>query len=241
VFVITADQVGSRTADDAAEGALDQIGRDFAHTLALPPDRTAGDEIQAATRDAAAAYRIVLALTRDGRWSVGLGVGTVREPLARSTRASTGNAFFAARAAIEAAKRAPLRFALRAEAGDASDPAEATPDGADPDGGPDEHPETDRLEAARAGDLRADTLRADDVEALMGLVLALRDRRRPKGWQVHDLLETGSTQSEIARTLGISQGAVSMRASTAASREEFAASAAIVRLLGTLHERVTRG
>ena len=46
----------------------------------LPADRTAGDEIQAATEDARTALAIVLHLTRDGNWSVGLGIGDVRTP-----------------------------------------------------------------------------------------------------------------------------------------------------------------
>ncbi|RWZ46453.1 DNA-binding protein [Labedella phragmitis] len=213
MFVITADQVDSRSTDDAAAGALRDIGAEFGDRLRLPPDRTAGDEIQALTGSADTAYRLVLRLTRDGRWSVGLGVGTIREPLGDSTRASTGNAFFAARTAIDAAKRTPARFALRAE------------------------PPTDE-----SRDRSTNTaLGADGIEALIALVLALREKRTDKGWEVHDLLDAGSTQSEAARTLGITQGAVSMRARTGSSREEFAASEAIVRLLENLHTTTTDG
>lgn len=212
MYVITADQVDSRGTEDAAAGALSTIGKTFASQLLLPPDRTAGDEIQAITDSPETAYRLALGLTRDGRWSVGLGVGTVREPLGDSTRASTGNAFFAARTAIDAAKRTPTRFALRVEGDDA-----------------DRRTEWDR------------GVRAVDVEALIVLVLALREKRTEKGWEVHDLLAAGSTQTEAARSLGITQGAVSMRARTGSSREEFAASEAIVRLLGTLHAATTDG
>jgi hypothetical protein len=213
MYVITADQVDSRLSDDAVGSALDDITATAGPRLLLPPDRTAGDEIQAITASAEAAYRLALRLTRDGRWSVGLGVGSVREPLGDSTRASTGNAFFAARAAIDAAKRAPLRFALRTE------PTARTAED-QPEDGP---------------------IRAEDVEALVVLVLALRDKRTDKGWEVHDLLATGATQAEAARSLGITQGAVSMRARTGSSREEFAASAAVVRLLGNLHATTTEG
>ncbi len=211
MYVITADQVDSRLTTDAAAGALETITREHGDNLVLPPDRTAGDEIQALTDDPATAYRLTLLLTRDGRWSVGLGIGAVRRPLGDSTRASTGEAFFAARAAIDAAKRNPTRFALRTEGGEG---AEGTSENA---------------------------LRPEDVEALVALVLALREKRTDKGWEVHDLLEAGSTQAEAAGALGITQGAVSMRARTGSSREEFAASEAIVRLLATLHEDTTNG
>lgn len=210
MFVITADQVDSRSNDDAVAEALARIEETAPGELLLPAERTAGDEIQALTDRADTAYRLVLELTRDGRWSVGLGVGPVRLPLGDSTRSSTGEAFFAARTAIDAAKRTPSRFALRQE------PA----------------PEQ---EAAVSG------IRATDVEALIAVVLALREKRTDKGWEVHDLLATGATQSRAASALGITQGAVSMRARTGSSREEIAASEALVRLLGMLDDTTAEG
>jgi hypothetical protein len=208
VFVITADQVDSRSHEDAVAAALAHIETVAPGELLLPAERTAGDEIQALTDRPGTAYRLALELTRDGRWSVGMGVGAVRLPLGESTRASTGNAFFAARAAIDAAKRAPSRFALRAQ-------PDATP--------------SPRV------------IRAADVEALVAVVLAVREKRTDKGWEVHDLLATGSTQSRAARALGITQGAVSMRARTGSSREELEASEALVRLLGMLDDTTTEG
>ncbi|RUR01041.1 DNA-binding protein [Labedella endophytica] len=201
MFVITADQVDSRSHDDAVSTALARIEAIAPEGLLLPAERTAGDEIQALTDDADTAYRLVLELSRDGRWSIGVGIGPVRLPLGDSTRASTGEAFFAARAAIDAAKRTPSRFALRVEPEPAPDPL---------------------------------AVRAEDVEALMTVVLALREKRTDKGWEVHDLLAAGATQSRAASALGITQGAVSMRARTGSSREELAASEAIVRLLAML-------
>lgn len=206
MFVITADQVESRSHDDAVAEALARVETVAPDGLLLPAERTAGDEIQALTDHAETALRLVLELTRDGRWSVGLGVGAVRLPLGDSTRASTGEAFFAARSAIDAAKRTPTRFALRAE-------PERTP----PSPG----------------------LRAVDVEALVSVVLALREKRTEKGWEVHDLLAAGSTQSRAASALGITQGAVSMRARTGSSREELAASEALARLLAMLDDTTT--
>jgi hypothetical protein len=218
MFVLTADQVDSRSHADAVAEALSRIADVASGELLLPAERTAGDEIQALTDRADTALRLLLELTRDGRWSVGIGVGPVRFPLGDSTRASTGDAFFAAREAIEAAKRTPSRFALRAQPDPAPGPVgDGTPDTA-----------TDRLRPA-------------DVEALMGLVLALREKRTPKGWEVHDLLASGATQSRAAASLGITQGAVSMRARTGSSREEIAASEALVRLLAMLDATTTEG
>jgi hypothetical protein len=47
---------------------------------------------------------LVLLLVRDRGWSVGVGVGPVDDPLPESTRAGSGPAFVAARAAVTAAK-----------------------------------------------------------------------------------------------------------------------------------------
>jgi hypothetical protein len=115
VIVITADQVDSRSTPDLAGEALDALDRDFGEQFALPADRTAGDEIQMLVTSGDAAIRIVLALTRTRRWSVGLGVGSVREPLGETIRESTGDAFIAARSAVERAKRRATRFAVGAE------------------------------------------------------------------------------------------------------------------------------
>lgn len=208
MFVLTADQVDSRSHADAVSDALARIESVAPGELLLPAERTAGDEIQALTDRADTAYRLVLELSRDGRWSIGLGIGPVRLPLGESTRASTGDAFFAARAAIDAAKRTPSRFALRAQ----PEP-ESTPQ----------------------------NVRPADIEALVAVVLALREKRTDKGWEVHDLLASGATQSRAAATLGITQGAVSMRARTGSSREELAASEALVRLLGMLDDTTTKG
>jgi len=115
MIVITADQVDSRSTPDIAFDALESINQAFAARLVLAADRTAGDEIQMLVDDGRAAVDIVLALTRTGRWSVGLGFGLVREPLGANIRESTGDAFVAARAAVERAKKKQTRFAVSAE------------------------------------------------------------------------------------------------------------------------------
>lgn len=114
MFVITADQVGSRRDTDRTGALVAELTERFAPHLLLPVDQTAGDEVQLVTDEAETALAIVLDTTRSGRWSVGLGVGDIRRPLPDAARKATGSAFIAARKAVGAAKRADGKFALRA-------------------------------------------------------------------------------------------------------------------------------
>lgn len=111
VIVVTADQIDSRSSRDLAGEAVDELNAAHADRLLLPADRTAGDEIQALVADGATAIAIALGLTRTGHWSVGIGIGSVREPLGDTVRESTGDAFIAARAAVDRAKKKSTRFA----------------------------------------------------------------------------------------------------------------------------------
>lgn len=125
MFVLTVDQVDSRGRGDRVARLLPQLADRWRGALTLGPDRTAGDEFQLATRDAETALGLVLDLTRGSDWSVGVGVGDVDEPLPPTTREAAGEAFVAARDAVDRAKHAPHRFALTAV------PAEAPLDGSD--------------------------------------------------------------------------------------------------------------
>lgn len=115
MFVITADQIASRTRTDIAAPTLERLQRRHGAQLLLPPDRTAGDEIQVLGADAATVLAIVLELARDDEWSVGLGVGAVGLPLPTATRAASGPAFYAARDAVNRAKKRSTRFALSSQ------------------------------------------------------------------------------------------------------------------------------
>lgn len=116
MFVITVDQVDSRSTPDAVASVLESLALTLGERLILPPERTAGDEFQLLLDDAGATLAAVLDLTRARRWSVGCGVGNVREPLPPSIRESTGEAFVSARDAVDRAKRRPSRFALASTA-----------------------------------------------------------------------------------------------------------------------------
>jgi hypothetical protein len=126
MFVITADQIDSRNDRDRASELIADLASRFGDAFALPPDQTSGDEIQVLLKDAAAAVEIVLEINRTGFWTVGLGVGQVRRPLAASTRQSAGDAFIAARDAVTRAKKSDARFALSSPA--ASEEATALSD-----------------------------------------------------------------------------------------------------------------
>lgn len=198
MYVITADQIGSRVDIDRSETMQRELQAAFGERLVLPVDQTAGDEVQAITADPVTALDLVLALHRAGRWSIGVGVGDVREPLPDAARKAAGPAFIAARDAVDAAKRADARFALR------------------------------------AADDRRGLLDPAHVEALVRLLLLLRDRRTPQGWEAVDLVRDGRTQKDAARLLGISDAAVSQRLRAAQWNADGDAAPALARLLGDL-------
>lgn len=191
MFIITADQVDSSHLDDIAGPTVVALNERYRERLSLPVDRNAGDEIQALVAEAETALALIADLTRDGGWSVGCGVGPVRTPLPSNTREASGPGFTAARAAVERAKNAQLRFAL------AGEPAH---------------------EAAGA-------------EALIELLLLIRSRRTPEGWELFDLVAGGLTQAAAAKVLGISPQAASQRARAAGIRTEIAALPALAAAL----------
>ena len=210
MFVITADQIGSRTDRDRAGEMIAELVAAFGPAFTLPPDQTAGDEIQLLLPDAGTTLAAVLALHRSGHWSIGLGLGDLRTPLPNTTRQASGGAFVAARAAVNRAKKAEARFSLEVDpAGD--------------------------LSSGRAAPL----LDADGVEALITTLLLLRQRRSKEGWAAIDLLQSGMSQVEIAAELGISTAAVSQRIRSALWRVDQSAQPALVRLLENLEHATT--
>ncbi|KJC63481.1 hypothetical protein [Agreia bicolorata] len=76
---------------------------------------------------------------------------------------------------------------------------------------------------------------AADFEALMLLLLSVRERRTKQGWQVYDLLAQGRTQRDAAGQLGITPQAVSDRMSVAQVRIDLEAHTPLGRLLARLH------
>jgi hypothetical protein len=201
VFVITADQVDSRSEPDIVGDTLAGLNERYRHRLALPVDRNAGDEIQALTSDPRATLDLVLELTRYGAWSVGLGCGSVRTPLPAETREASGDAFIAARNAVTRAKKTTTRFAV---------------------------------------DALTDPLAADDTEAILNLLLTIREGRSPAGWELYDLVASGLTQADAGARLGITPQSASDRARAGGIRVELAATGALTRLLQSLDDAQLR-
>lgn len=114
MFVLTVDQIDSRHRPDGVDAAIARLADRLGDALLAAPERTAGDEFQAAVATPAAALEGALDLARAGTWSVGIGVGTLETPDASSVRAMTGTAFVHARAAVESAKSRPERLAVEA-------------------------------------------------------------------------------------------------------------------------------
>ena len=204
-FVITADQVGSRTARDAVPLALETLGS-ASLGMRLDFERTVGDEIQGLTASVDDVLVAVKVLTRLGRWRIGVGVGPVEVPLAATSRAARGPAFIAARDAVAAAYRAPSEIALRAVAG-ASDafPPDARASGV-------------------SGGLYARYCSAPErADSALTVWRALIRRRTDEGWQAVTLVESGVSHREAARRLGVSESAVSQRLARARLAESVAA------------------
>ena len=107
MFVVTADQQASTRVGDRVESlmhSLEPWATTWADAVALPIERTVGDEIQVVLHTAPAALDLALTLIRAREWSVGIGAGPAEIPLGASARASSGAAFVAARRAVERAK-----------------------------------------------------------------------------------------------------------------------------------------
>jgi hypothetical protein len=79
-----------------------------------------------------------------------------------------------------------------------------------------------------------------DLDPLIRLLLALRERRTPEGWELSDLLDASPelTLTEAAARLGISVQAASQRALTAGSRLDREARAVLGSMLAGEGERI---
>lgn len=197
-FAVIADQVSSREQEDAVPASLAALA-DIA--VELPFERTAGDEIQALLGDPNSVAQAISVLTRLSGWRIGVGVGDVQHPLPSSTRAARGPAYFAARDAIDAARRQPTGFALR------------LPEG---------------VGGARYRELNQDV---QDAETAIWLWRGLLSRRSQEGWELMDLLEAGLSNADAARRLDISPSAVSQRLAAAAREEGHRGADLVVRHL----------
>ncbi|MBF4992856.1 MarR family transcriptional regulator [Arthrobacter gandavensis] len=198
MFVLTIDQKDSRNNADRVPELLELLRPE---ELELPFERTVGDEVQALASSADAAVNAALAALRQGGWSVGIGVGTVGLPLPASSREAGGEAFIAARAAVDRAKktgdRPPLAVAAAPEAGE---------------------------EAAEAA------AHAEAVLVLIAGLVCGRSEAEWRILEHVDPHKWGA-QSAAARMLGVSSQAVSNAVQRARWQEEWAARPAAAVLL----------
>ena len=110
--VLTVDQRSSRRGRDEVPALLDRLGGATAPPPLRPFQRTAGDEVQAVLDDPEVTIDILGVILRAGGWSVGLGIGTVAEPLPQDARAGNGPAYVHAREAVTRAKSTPHRLGV---------------------------------------------------------------------------------------------------------------------------------
>ncbi|HEU5035890.1 MAG TPA: transposase [Nocardioides sp.] len=104
VLVLTVDQRGSRRSPDLVAETVAAL----AGVPALRPfEQTVGDEFQGVLEAPDALPAVVERLLREGAWHIGIGVGTVEEPLPEHARAGRGPAYLHARQAVTAAKTSP--------------------------------------------------------------------------------------------------------------------------------------
>lgn len=208
MYVVVADQVGSRGGDDRVPAALDYLAG-VEGSVVLPFERTTGDELQGLTDDPATVVSTVVRLSRLGGWRIGIGAGDVELPLPSSTREARGPAYVAARDAIEAAHSTPVELAL-ALAGTAG-----------------------TVSARRYCDPVPEAVDAETALWLLKFVLATRS---PEGWELVELLDQGHSSAAAAKTLGISASAASQRLARAHRAEAVRAAELATRLLARLPE-----
>jgi hypothetical protein len=117
MIVITIDQRASRTRPDHVDALIQRLNGSYETLRRF--ERTAGDELQGVLENGRVACALALDVARTADWSVGIGVGAVRAPLPRQTRAGAGEAFEMARLAVERAKNAPASIAVAGPGGEA--------------------------------------------------------------------------------------------------------------------------
>lgn len=208
MYVVVADQVGSRDGTDRVPAALDHLAG-VEGSMVLAFERTTGDELQGLTGDPATVVSAVVRLSRLGGWRIGIGAGEVELPLPSSTREARGPAYLAARDAIEAAHANPVDLAL----------ALAAPPG-----------------TVGGRRYREPVPEAVDAETALWLLKFVLATRSPEGWELVELLDQGHTNAAAAKALGISASAASQRLARAHRAEAVRAAGLATRLLARLAE-----
>lgn len=123
MFVLTLDQIGSRTGEDRVPELLERAAR---VEMVRPFERTVGDEVQGVTDSPETVRVLVLEALRSGHWHIGIGSGEAL--LGKTAREGSGTAYVHAREAVDRAK-AVTRFspsvAVIGASAEAADEAQA--------------------------------------------------------------------------------------------------------------------
>lgn len=119
MFVLTIDQRKSTTQGDRVPQLLELL---TTHPQAPTPlrafERTAGDEVQAVFNNPQDLLNAALMIARTQQWHIGIGSGTIKEPLPTHAREGNGEAYKNARQAVERAKKSAGNVAYQAPADD---------------------------------------------------------------------------------------------------------------------------
>lgn len=220
MYVLTIDQRGSSTDIDRVPALLEGLRL----TGGLRPtggrfERSVGDEVQGVLSEPADVVEVALHALRSGLWYVGIGIGSVNEPLPESPREGSGAAFVAAREAVDRAKAAASHVPLAVMSGGV------------------------RRAAAETGRGEAGTRACANAEAVLRLVGRLVQERTEAQWRVVDALRARNgrdpgrhgQQKQVAQELGISEQSVSRAIIRSGWQEEWAARPAVEMLLATAH------
>lgn len=224
MFVLTIDQKDSRAGADLVDALLAELA-DI--EVAVPFERTVGDEIQGVISDPDALVSAVLIALRAGEWHIGIGIGAIDSPLPNSTREGRGPAFILAREAVDAAKSSRISVAVRAGEGNDVGGAPASTAASSSRGSADRSSHGSADENSRgSGD---ESLGADAAEfqALTRILGVVWEGRTSAQWEVADLLDDGLSGKEAAARLGVSAAAVSQRRRAGAYDESREASDAL--------------
>jgi hypothetical protein len=120
--VILLDQKRSRRSSDLVQVWLEDLNSASTLRFLLPPERTAGDEMQALTDQPETLTHIALRALQSSQWWLGVGIGDVATPLPGTVREGRGEAFMLARRAlIMAKKKRAVGLRVLAQYGDATD------------------------------------------------------------------------------------------------------------------------
>ena len=221
MYVLTIDQQGSTSDIDRVPELIDAL-LDLAP---VPFERSVGDELQGVVEHAADVVDIALHALRSGHWYVGIGIGTVQLAPGASPREGSGNAFVAARKAVELAKGAAGQVPLSVVSGTMASGKDS--------------PSPTRENTAQEG-----AMASANAQAVLRLIGRLVQQRTEAQWRVVDRLRAAQgggrhgSQKQVARELGITEQSVSRAVLRSGWQEEWAARPAAAMLLDYAHSLI---